>query len=502
MAMAMLGAITPLLSSRTRKEVLLGLTAAYMLVQLSSLPVALSLPTLAKHFNTSIDDVAWIIIVYLLVLGSLVLLAARLGDRFGHTRVFFAGLVASTVGSILIAFSQDLWQMVLWRGIAGLGSALIMGNANAILAANFATHERGRAFAIPIIGARFGTLIGLVLFGLFLHFLSWRFIFISFVPLGVVAIAAAVPMLRHAEQPPTERKFGPIDWIGGLLLVATAVVLVLSGTHLHGGEESFVSSEGIGYHIPMNLLFLVLAATFVFVEIKARNPVIPMSHFRRKPFTLSLGSNVVYHFSMLATMTLVPILVEEGFGLSPLFVIVVLLPNQALGLVLPIVAGWVYDKYQPRLLRPAMMAMIAGGFLLLGLSASTVSFWAIPLLLLPISIGTNVFNPINNATVMNSLSLEHRGIASGMLETTRELGHALGATAAAGALTLVLPTGIHLLSGDMAQGYFVRGFQVASLMVVVTLLFGAALAYFHKTPLYPTQAPEQTEPSLQEGGGD
>ena len=498
----MFGAVRPLLSTRTRKEALLGLTAAYMLVQLSSLPVALSLPTLSKHFDTSIDDAAWVVIVYLLVLGSLVLLAARLGDRFGHNRVFFIGIVTSTIGSILIAFAQDLWQIVLWRGVTGLGSALIMGNSNAILAANFAPGERGRAFAIPIIGARFGTLTGLAAFSLFLNYLTWRFIFISFVPLGLLAILAALPVLRHKEQPRTADSTGPIDWLGGLLLVGAAVVLVLSGTHLHGGEESFVSDDGIGYHIPMHLLFLALAVTFVFVEIRARNPVIPMGHFKRVPYTASLGSNVVYHGSMLAVMTLVPILVEEGFGLSPLFVIAVLLPNQALGLFMPIVAGWIWDRYQPRFLRPAMMAMIAGGFLLLGLLSSSVSIWVLPLLLLPISIGTNVFNPVNNAAIMDSLPLVHRGVASGMLETTRELGHALGATAAAGALTLALPVGIELLSDDLAQPYFVRGFQAASLMVVFTLLFGAALAYFQRSPVRRSSTPESPEPSLQPGGDD
>jgi MFS family permease len=473
-----------------------------MLVQLSSLPVALSLPTLSKYFDTSIDDAAWVVIVYLLVLGSLVLLAARLGDRFGHNRVFFIGIVASTAGSVLIAFAQDLWQIVMWRGVTGLGSALIMGNANAILAANFAPEERGRAFAIPIIGARFGTLTGLAVFSLFLNYLSWRFIFASFVPLGVLAIFVAIPMLRHKEQPRAASATGPIDWLGGLLLVGTAVVLVLSATHLHGGEESFVSSDGLGYHVPMHLLFIALAVAFVIVEIRARNPVVPMGHFKQMAFTTSLGSNVVYHGSMLAVMTLVPILVEEGFGLSPLFVIVVLLPNQALGLFMPIIAGWIWDKHQPKFLRPATMAMIAGGFLLLGLLSSSVSIWVIPLLLLPISIGTNIFNPINNAAVMNSLALEHRGIASGMLETTRELGHALGATAAAAALTLALPVGIELLSDDLAQTYYVRGFEVASLLVVFTLLFGAVLTYFHKSSVRTPPAAEPNEPSLQPGGDD
>ncbi len=148
--------VRPLVDTRQRREVLVAVTAAYMLVQLSSLPVALSLPTLADYFSTSIDDAAWIIIVYLLMLGSLVLLSARLGDRYGHNRVFLAGLVASTIGSGLIALSQELWHVVMWRAVTGLGAAMVMGNANAILAATFGPEERGRAFAIPVTGARLG----------------------------------------------------------------------------------------------------------------------------------------------------------------------------------------------------------------------------------------------------------------------------------------------------------------------------------------------------------
>ena len=465
---------------------MLALTAAYMLVQLSSLPVALSLPTLADYFDTTVDDAAWVVVVYLLMLGSTVLLAARLGDRYGHARVFFIGILASTVGSSLIAFSQELWHIVLWRALTGLGSALIMGNANAILAATFPPEQRGRAFAIPIMGSRFGTLTGLALFGAFLHFFSWRPVFFTFVPLGIACLLVAIPLLRRPHQPAPEEASGSIDWLGGAMLAVTAVVLILSGSHLHGGEESYTSPDALSYHLPMHGLFLLLLAAFVVVEMKVANPIVAMRHFRVRPFSLSLGSNVIYHFSMLSTMTLVPILVEEGFGRSPLYVTVVLLPSQCLGLFMPMVAGWVYDRYQPRLLRPGTMAVIAGGFLVLGLSSVHVSFWMLPLLMLPISLGTNMFNPINNATVMNSLPLEHRGVASGMLETTRELGHAIGATAAASALALALPSAIDLLSDEAARVFFKQAFQTASLVVVITLLVGAALAYFHKGRALPT----------------
>ena len=206
----------------------MSLTVAYMLTQLSSLPVAISLPTLANHFETTIDDAAWIVIIYLLMMGSLVLLAARLGDHYGHARVFFAGLLISTLGSGLIVLAQELWQVVMLRALTGLGSALVMGNANAILASTFDTGERGRAFAIPIIGARFGTLVGLAVFGLFLQFFDWRLIFAAFLPLGFLAIAVSVPMLRHTQPDRSTEGRGAIDWPGAALLAITAIVLILS----------------------------------------------------------------------------------------------------------------------------------------------------------------------------------------------------------------------------------------------------------------------------------
>ena len=216
---------------------------------------------------------------------------------------------------------------------------MILGNSNAILAATFPPDERGRAFAVPIMGARFGTLSGLALFGLFLQYLDWRFIFISFIPLGVLAMAACLPMLRHAPPPPVAGSTGRIDWLGGILLVATAMVLIASGNHLHGGEDTFLSSDGLTYHLPMHGAFVALLIVFVLVELRVTNPVVDMRHFRQSQFSMALASNVTYHFSMLATMTLIPIVVEEGFGMSPLWVTVVLVPSQSLGIFMPMGPG-------------------------------------------------------------------------------------------------------------------------------------------------------------------
>jgi predicted MFS family arabinose efflux permease len=229
----------------------------------------------------------------------------------------------------------------------------------------------------------------------------------------------------------------------------------------------------------MHIAGLLLIVVFVFVERFARNPVIDLSHFRNRAFSSSLVTNTTYHFSMLGVFTLIPILVEQGFGRSPLWVTVVLLPSQALGLFLPVIAGAIYDKYKTNWLRPITLLSIAVGFLTIGLVANQIPFWALPLLMFIISIGTNMFNPINNATVMNSLTLEHRGVASGMLETTRELGHALGATAAAATLTLMLPKKLGFMSQEIIQSSYIDGFQLAALMVAGVLVFGSLIASLH-----------------------
>ena len=488
--MGILSNYKEVVSSRDRREVLLAMTSGQLLVQLSSMPVTLALPSVARHFDVSLQDAAWIIIVNLMVLGSTVFIGARLGDRYGHPKVFFVGTILVTLGAALVATGQSLEQVIVWRGLQGLGAGLIHGNGNAMLAYAFPAGERGRAYAFPITGSRLGTLIGLVAFGLFLEFFSWRLVFLAVVPIGFLAIRGSMPVLRQRQEVGSQSGI-PIDYLGAVLLVVTATVFFLATVHAHGGEETFTSPAALTYHLPMTALFLALLGLFIVVERRVAHPFVEFRHFREKYFSLSITSNTMFHFSMLAVFTLVPLMIEEGKGLTPIFVTLVMLPHQSFGLFMPILAGNIHDKYDPKFLRPACMASIALGFVMLGLFAQSLSVWFMPLLLLPISLGTNTFNTINNATVMSTLPVEHRGFASGMLETTRDLGHALGATTSAAILALVLPVAIAALSPAEAQVHYMRGFETAALTVVAIMLTGAVIASFHR----PYQAPRR-EPAL------
>jgi MFS family permease len=483
------------LNTPARRQVLTAITGGQLLVQLSSLPVTLALPSMARSFGTGLEEASWIVILNLLVLGSTVLLGARLGDKFGHPKVFFIGAIIITLGAVAIASSQTLLWVIVFRGVQGLGAGLIHGNGNAMLAFAFPPEERGRAYAFPISGSRMGTLIGIAVFGIFLEFFSWRLVFLTMLPIGILVMWTSLPMLRRNTEALPKIPVS-IDFIGAGLLIVTAVVFILGGMHVHGGDESFTSSEALNYHLPMNVLFVVLLAVFIIVERRISQPFVDFRHFRHKYFSLSLVSNVMFHVSMLATMTLLPIMIEDGLGKSPIFVVAILIPHQSFGIWLPAIAGNIHDKYNPRLMRTFCMLSIAVGFVLLAVFAAKVNFWLLPLLLLPISFGTNIFNTVNNATVMSTLPTEHRGFASGMLETTRDLGHATGATISSIIMAMVLPAGIAFMVASESQDFYMRGFQTASLAVVGIMVAGAIIAAFHRT-YDPTRdsSREQTSPA-------
>ncbi len=467
-------------NSPERRQVLTAMTGGQLLVQLSTLPVTLALPSIAEDFGYSVADAAWIVIVNLLVVGSTVFLGARLGDRFGHPKVFFIGTIIITVGAVMVVVAQDLTQVIIFRGIQGLGAGLIHGNGNAMLAFAFPPEERGRAYAFPITGSRMGSFIGIGIFGLFLEFASWRLVFLAMLPIGLIVIKTCLPVLRRNAESISERNV-PIDYIGAVLLVATAAVFLLSGSHLHGGEESYISGDALFYHLPMHALTVALLVVFIFVERRIEHPFVEFRHFKEKYFSLALVSNSMFHLSMMATTILVPVMIENGLGKSPIFVIAVLLPHQSFGLWLPVFAGNIQDRYNPRLLRTACMLSIACGFVLMAMFAGAVPFWYLPFLLFPISVGTNIFNTVNNAIVMSTLPTQHRGFASGMMETTRDLGHATGATISSFIMALILPAAIGLMLAEESQALYMKGFQTSALAVVGIMATGAVIAAFHKS---------------------
>ncbi len=476
----LIGAFKELGTTRERRDTLLGVATTRMLVQLMSMPVALTIPSVAREFDATVSQAAWMVIVRLLALGSTVFLAARLGEKYGHVRVYFAGSIIMCIAGLLASVSFSLGQLILWSGVAGFGGALITANSNAILTMVFGAKERGRAFSVPVTAAKVGAVVGLIIFGLFLEWLSWRLVFLTTFPIGLLAIKNSYPLLKYKFQEMGEKaKSISIDYTGAVLMVATLGVLILSVSHLHEGAESFTSPAAKSYHLPMHLLAASLFGLFLVTQLRSNNPFMQFRYFKNKYFSMALFSSMTYHLSMLAVMTLVPIVVEDGLGKNPTVVTMVLLPHQLAGLVLPSWAGMMYDKYDARWLQPAALVLIAVGIGLLALFAAAVPIWALPMLLFPASIGTSVFNAPNNAQIMSSLP-ESRSFAAGMLETSTQMGHTIGSTIGATVMGLTLPATIALMTATEAQPYYRQGFQNAAMTVVGIIILGSVVSIFRK----------------------
>ena len=465
-------------SDDTRRRTLLSLAFTQLLVQLSTLPLALSVPSMAEAFDIDVSQAAWIVIARLLVLGATVFFFARLGSRLGQVRIYFLGVMIMTAASAMAATSTDVYQAVVWSGFVGIGASMITSNSNPILATVFNDKERGRAYSIPIISARVGTLLGMAVFGVFLQFFSWRLVFLTSVPVGLLALYMSRPLLTYDFLKPGPAARNVILGApSALLMIAALSAFILSGLHVHEGEESFVSAEALEYHLPMHALFLALAGVFIFVQLKSTQPFLNFGNFRKTQFSMALFSDHTFHMSMMAVVTLVPILVENGLGYDPIVASWVLIPGQGLGIFLPLIAGYYFDKSNPPWLRPAGLIAIASGFVLLALFSTHVPVWVLPIMLLPAFIGTHTFNAPSNALIMNSLP-EDRAFASGIMETSRQMGHTIGVTIGATMLGLALPATIDLMTLGEAEPFYRTGFQYASTAVIFTISAGALVAAY------------------------
>ena len=467
-------------STDLRKRVLLSMATTQLLVQLSTIPMALSVPSMAEGFDIDVSQAAWTVIARLLVLGSTVFFFARLGSKVGHVRVYFLGVIIMTVASALAVTSADIYQAVIWSGFVGVGASMITSNSNPILALVFDDTERGRAYSVPIIAARVGTLLGMALFGVFLQFFSWRLVFLTSVPVGLYALWMARPLLKYELlQASDAAKKIVLGAPSALLMMATLAVFIMSGLHVHEGDESFVSPEALEYHLPVHALFIAMAVLFIFVQRASSQPFLNFGHFKQKQFSMALFSDHTFHMSMMAVVTLVPILVENGLGYDPIVASWVLIPGQCLGIFLPLIAGYYFDKSKPRWIRPGGLLAIASGFVMLALFSGQVPIWVLPILLIPAFIGTHTFNAPSNAMIMNSLP-EDRSFASGVMETSRQMGHTIGATIAATMLGLALPASISFMTDTQAEPFYRTGFQYAATAVIFTIMMGALVAAFQE----------------------
>jgi MFS transporter, DHA2 family, methylenomycin A resistance protein len=479
-------------AARLRRAALLTVVVGQFAVQLASMPISAILPTLADAFHADFALISWVSGAYLLTLTGFLLVAGRLGDLYGHRRVYMVGIVIYSVAGGLGGLAPDALFLIVLRGLQGLGSALMLGNGLAIIANAFPGGERGRAVGIVQIAASLGGVAGLVYSALFLDTLSWQWLFWVLWPIGLLGLWSA----RHLDDGVRRDAAVPIrpDVLGAGLLFLTLTVGTLSLNHLHGGAHSF--QEGAAYHTTMQIIALLLLGAFIFVERRSDQPLVRFGDLRNRDFNALAVCNTIMHMTMMAAIFTMPFLLERALELPKSYTGVLLTVLQLTWVGLAYLSGYLYDRYRATWLVPVGMALIALGLLGWGLLAP-LGYGMIMVAAIVMGVGTGLYMTANNTLAIGLLPGNKRGLASGVLETSRQLGHTLGVAVAG---TMMGAAVADALSGVGTAAGFLVGFQQISLAMAALCGIGLGLSLLPLLPRGPA-APRPAATAAPVAGG-
>ena len=393
--------------------------ATFMLL-LDITVVNTALPAIQRDLGGSFTDLQWVIDAYTLSLAALVLTAGSLADRLGRRRVFATGLAVFSIASFLAALAPDPTFLNLARALQGVGGAIRFAVSLALVAQEFPSGPE-RGMAMGIYGATIGiaVAIGPLVGGLLTDGFGWESVFLLNVPIGIAAIAVTYWKVAESRDPNATR----IDW-AGLVTASTALFLFVLAL-LRGNDE--------GWGSPLIVSLLsgsgVLLAAFLAIEQRVREPMLPLSLFRRRAFTGVQLAAFAVSGSMFALFLYLTLYLQSFLGLSPTEAGLRYLPITVASFIVAPLAGMALAKVQARYLMSGGLALTAVGLALMsGLSMS--SEWTALLAGFIVSgVGVGLLNPVIADVALSVVPKERSGMAAGINDTFRQVGVAVGIAA-------------------------------------------------------------------------
>ncbi len=472
--------------------VLVLVCVAQFMVVLDATITNVALPSIQHGLHFSPTSLQWVINAYTLVFGGFLLLGGRAADLLGRQRLFVAGVALFTVASLLNGFAPNAGTLVAGRALQGLGAALVSPAALSIVMTTFAEgKERTKALGIWSAIAAGGGAVGLVLGGLLTDTLSWRWVFFINLPVGIIAILAAVryiPESRAEKRPDTADVGGAVSVTAGLLVLVYAIV--------KAQDYGWASGRTLG----LAALAVGLLVAFVVIELRSRAPLIRLSIFKVRSLTSSNLSMLFVMSGLFGMFFFASIYVQEILGYSPLKAGLAFLPITA-GIVIGAgLAQQLIVRLGVRVVPLIGMGMAAAGLVLLGLIPTYGTYLAnlLPgLMLMSIGMGLT-FVPVTLIATTN-IDAEDAGLASGIFNTAQQVGGALGLAVLS---TLAASRTSHVLSGVASPSdaqhasALVDGFQIAFLAAAGLTLAAAVIivALIRRSDVAQIHAAEQPVP--------
>ena len=376
--------------------------------------VNISLPTIVQSLNTGLAAVAWVVMVYLIVITGCLLLMGKLSDLFGQRKIYLIGFLTFTMGSALCGFSPTIYFLIGSRMLQGLGASALMANGPAILTTAYPEHERGKVLGIIGAVVSAGFLTGPILGGLMVEHLGWRSIFFINLPIGAIGIYLSSKVLERAVPAGKAR----VDLWGALLLFLFLTSLLLFLNQIGRG-----STPLLWVWLFLSLLSLSL---FVMVELLSPFPLVDLNLFRRRLFISSLGASFLSFWMSAAHVFVIPFFLQDILEFSPSKVGMLIFPVSLTVMVMAPFGGRFSDRVGVRIPATIGLALISLALFSFTLLKPGASDFDILWRQIVLGIGISLFNPANNSAIIGSLSREKVGLASSFLALARNLGMIIG----------------------------------------------------------------------------
>jgi EmrB/QacA subfamily drug resistance transporter len=448
--------------------VLVIVCLAQFMVVLDATVVNIALPSIQRGLSFSDADLQWVINAYTLVFGGFLLLGGRAADLLGRKRLFVAGVALFSLASLLNGLAQSSGMLIAGRALQGLGGALVSPAALSILMTSFpGTQERTKALGVWSAIVAGGAAAGLLLGGVLTDLLSWEWIFFVNVPVGVVAVAAALRFVPESRDETAHRSF---DLAGATTVTSGLVVLVYA--IVKAQEYGWGSGRTLG----MLGVSAALLAAFVAIERRSAAPLVRLSMFRTRTLTAANVSMMLVASGLFSMFFFASLYVQEVLGYSPLKAGLAFLPV-TLGMMAGAgAAQGAIRRFGPRGVGVVGVSLAALGMLwLTGLPVHGSYVSDLLVGLLPMSVGIGLtFVPVTLLATAG-VAPEDSGLASGLLNTSQQVGGALGlailSTLSANHATSVLADGASRPAALLA-GWHVgfTGGAIALVLAALTLV--------------------------------
>ncbi len=461
--------------------VLVTLSLGFFMTLLDLTIVNIAIPAMRRGLHASLPQIGWVINAYIIMLAALMITAGRLGDLRGRRSLFIAGVAVFTLASAASGISQTAAELIAARAVQGLGAALLLPQTMAMIIATFPANRRGAAMGIWGGVAGLATIAGPTVGGVLVTYLGWRWIFFVNLPVGVVTVVLAallVPEVRTGRRQPLD--------LPGVLLASGALVAITYGliegqTYDWGRVTSFVT-------IPLIIgAGVVLLGVFGLVQARRqdRAPLLPFVLFRDRNYALMSATNVIVSIGLVGMALPLTLYLQTQLGFSPLKAGLTMAPSSLVsGLVAPF-AGRLADRGGKYLLMCGL-ALYAAGLVIIVAVAGPASHWydLVPgFLVVGLGVGCTM-SPMQTIATRN-VDPHLAGAASGVLNTIRQTGSALGSAVV-----------LAVLQNRLAAGHgFVGAMRYAIAVPVTALLIGALLSLAVQPPRTRNAQNAQADPA-------